>query len=70
MSASVSVGATRRVSSNHENFGGRLCIRWRQFDRGQLGGGSGCCDLHVESRVQYQPGHNLPAPTLSTRSEP
>ena len=37
---SVSVGASRPVvSSKHENFGGGLCVRRRQFDRGAPGGG-------------------------------
>ena len=31
--------ASRPASSKHENFGGGLCVRWRQFDRGQPGGG-------------------------------
>ena len=36
----VSAGASRPVaSSKHENFGEGLCVRWRQLDRGQPGGG-------------------------------
>ena len=35
---SVSAGASRPVSSKHENFGEGLCVRWRQLDRGMPGG--------------------------------
>jgi len=30
-------GVTTRSEFKRENFGGRLCIRWRRFDRGQPG---------------------------------
>ena len=49
---SVSIGASRPVaSSKHENFGGGLCIRWRQFDRGHPGGGLARCDIRLREPV-------------------
>ena len=48
-------GVTTSSSSKHKNFGGRLCVRPRQFNRGAPGGSSEVLRSLSDCRSQNQP---------------
>jgi hypothetical protein len=60
------IAAQQQVVQKHENFGGGLCVRWRQFDRGHPGGRVGA--------LRYRPAcypvrrETVPMPTPCSRA--